>query len=90
MYCRQPHLPVDVTLELAPHSIMAPTTLKFMKKIQECMKWAHKKAETFQAKETQCHKQNYNLGGWGHNPSPYNCLQRVIIKYRDDGKKGNM
>ena len=24
------------------------------------MKWAHKKAETFQAKEAQCHKQNYN------------------------------
>ena len=24
------------------------------------MKWAHKKEETFQAKEAQCHKWNYN------------------------------
>ena len=24
------------------------------------MKWAHKKAETFQAKEAQFHKQNYD------------------------------
>ena len=30
MYGRQPHLPVDVTLGLALHSIMAPTTSKFI------------------------------------------------------------
>ena len=60
MYGRQPHLPVDITLGLAPHSIMAPTTSKFMQKMCECMRWAHKKAKTSQAKEAQCHKQSYN------------------------------
>ena len=30
MYRRQPNLPVDVTLGLALHSVMAPTTLKFV------------------------------------------------------------
>ena len=33
MYGRQPHIPVDVTLGLAPHSSMAPTTSKFMQKM---------------------------------------------------------
>ena len=28
--------------------------------MQEHVKWAHKKAEAFQAKEAQCHKQNYD------------------------------
>ena len=26
----------------------------------ECVKWAHKKAEIFRAKEAQCHKQIYD------------------------------
>ena len=60
MYRRQPHLPVDVTIGLAPHSILAPNTSKFVQKMLECMKWAHKKAEAFQAKEVQHHKENYN------------------------------
>ena len=59
MYRRQPYLPVDVTLGLAPHSIMAPTTSKFVQKTWEHGKWAHKKAETFHTKEAQFHKQNY-------------------------------
>ena len=59
MYGRQPCLPVDVTLGLAPHSNTAPYTSKFVQKMWGHVKWAHKKAETSQAKEAQCHKQNY-------------------------------
>ena len=40
----------DVTLGLAPQTIMEPNTTKFMQKIRECTQWAHKKAEVFQAK----------------------------------------
>ena len=58
MHGRQPHFPVDVTLGLASHTTMAPNTSKFVQKMRECMKWAHKKAETFQVKEAQCHRQN--------------------------------
>ena len=60
MYGRQPHLPVDVTLGLAAHTITAPNMTKFVQKMRECAKWAQKKAEVFQAKETQCHKRNYD------------------------------
>ena len=28
--------------------------------MRECVKWVNNKAETFQAKEAQCHKQNYD------------------------------
>ena len=59
MYGRQPCLPVDVTLGLAPHT-RAPNTLKFLQKMREHAKWAQKKAEAFQAKEAQCHKKNYD------------------------------
>ena len=31
-----------------------------MQKMQEHVKWVHKKSETFQAKKAQCHKQNYD------------------------------
>ena len=40
MYGRQPCLPVDVTLGLAPHTTTAPNTSKFVQKMQECVKWA--------------------------------------------------
>ena len=60
MYGRQPHLPVGVTLGLAAHTTMAPNISKFVQKVGECMKWAQKKAEAFQAKEAQCHKRNYD------------------------------
>ena len=43
MYRRQPHLPVDVTLGLAPHTTTAPNTLKFVQKMREHAKWAQKK-----------------------------------------------
>ena len=60
MYGRQPCLPVDVTLGLAPHLVMAPSTSKSIQKMQEHVTWAHKKAELFQVKEAQCHKLNYD------------------------------
>ena len=50
MYGRQPNLSVDVTLGLAPHYVMAPTTSIFIEKMWEHVKWAHKMAKTFQAK----------------------------------------
>ena len=63
MYGRQPHLLVDVTLDLAPHTITEPNTSKFIQKIRECTRWAQRKAEAFQAKEAQRHKQNYDKKG---------------------------
>ena len=56
MFGRQPHLPVDVALGLAPHTITEPNTTKFIQKLREHTKWAHKKAEAFQAKEALRHK----------------------------------
>ena len=63
MFGRQPHLPIDVTLDVAPWTIMEPYTTKFKQKIGEHTQWTHKKAEAFQAKEAQCHKCNYDK--WG-------------------------
>ena len=60
MFGRQPCLPIDVTLGLAPWTITEPNTTKFVQKIRECTWCAHKKAEAFQAKEAQQHKCNYN------------------------------
>ena len=63
MFGRQPHLPVDVTLGLAPCTIMEPNTSKFVQKLRECARRDQKKAEAFQAKEAQRHKCNYNKRG---------------------------
>ena len=60
MFGRQPHLPVDVALGLAPHTITEPNTTKFIQKLREHSKWAHEKAEAFQAKEALRHKHNYD------------------------------
>ena len=60
MFGRQPHLPVDVALGLAPHTIKEPNTTKFVQKFQEQTRWAQEKAEAFQAKEAQRHKWNYD------------------------------
>ena len=48
MYRRQPCLPVDVALHLAPQTTAAPDMTKFMQKMREHVKWAQKKVETFQ------------------------------------------
>ena len=60
MYGRQPHPPVDVALGLAPQTTTASNTTKFVQKMREHTKWAWKKAETFQVKEAECHKCNYD------------------------------
>ena len=63
IYGRQPHLPVDITPGLAPHTITEPNTPKFVQKRREHTKWAQRKAEAFQAKEAQRHKWNYDKRG---------------------------
>ena len=63
MYGGHPCLLVDVTLGLALCTITEPNTSKFIQKMRECAKWAQRKVEAFQAKETQQHKQNYDKRG---------------------------
>ena len=63
MFGRQPHLPVDVTLGLAPCTIMEPNASKFVQKLRECARWAQRKAKAFQAKEVQRHKCKYDKRG---------------------------
>ena len=60
MFGRQPRLPVDVALCLPPHTIKDQDTTKFVQKLRAQTKWAHAKAEAFQAKEAQRHKHHYN------------------------------
>ena len=60
MFGRQPCLPVDVVLGLAPHTITEPNTSKLIQKLREHTKCTHEKAEAFQAKEAQRHKHNYD------------------------------
>ena len=60
---RQPHLPINVMLGLAPCMITEPNTSKFVQKIREHTWWAQKKADAFQAKEAQWHKWNYDKLG---------------------------
>ena len=55
MFGRLPHLPVDMALGLAPRTIT-----EFIQKLREHTKWAHEKAEAFQAKEALRHKHNYD------------------------------
>ena len=60
IFGREPHLPVDVALGLAPCTITEPNTSKFIQKLRECTKWAHEKTEAFQAKKAQRHKGIYD------------------------------
>ena len=43
MYGGQPHLPVDVTLGLAPQTTTELDTSKFIQKMRECTKWPQKR-----------------------------------------------
>ena len=63
MFRTQPCLPVDLTLGLAPCTIMGPNTSKFVQRLRECTSQAQKEAEAFQAKEAQRHKCNYEKRG---------------------------
>ena len=47
MYGRQPCHARHITLGLTPQNTTAPNTSKFVQKIRECEKWAHKKAKAF-------------------------------------------
>ena len=58
-----PRLPVDVTLGLAPRTITEPNTTRFAQKLRDKNKWAHRKAEAFQAKEAERHKRNFDKKG---------------------------
>ena len=60
MFGRQLCLPADVALGLTPCTITEPNTTKFVQKLREWTKWAHGKAEAFQAKEAQRQKCNYD------------------------------
>ena len=60
MYGRQPHLPIDVTLGLAPNLVATPTSTKYVHKLRECIRWTHRKADQFQQKEAWCHQQIYD------------------------------
>ena len=37
-----------------------PTSARYMQKLRECMRWAHRKADLFQQKEVWHHKCNYD------------------------------
>ena len=63
MFGRPPRLPVDVTLGLAPRTITEPNTTRFAQKLRDKNKWAHRKAEAFQAKEAERHKRNFDKKG---------------------------
>ena len=63
MFGRQPRLPVDVALGLAPCTITEPNTTKFAQKLRDGNKWAHKKAEAFQAKEAEQQKHHFDKKG---------------------------
>ena len=56
MYKRQPWLPIDVTLRLTQNSVPMPTYTKYIQKLRECIRWAHREANLFQQKEVQCQK----------------------------------
>ena len=51
MYRRQPCLPIDVTLGLVPKAVTMPTSTKYVWKLRERVRWAHRKANQFQQKE---------------------------------------
>ena len=60
MFGRQPCLLVDVALGLSAHTNTESNTTKFVQKLREQTKGAHKKVEAFQAKEAKRHKCNYD------------------------------
>ena len=53
-------LPTDINLRICPKSIAMPTCSKYIPRLWDHIKQAHKKANLFQWKEVQCHKWNYD------------------------------
>ena len=60
MYSRQPQLSIHVTFWITPKLTTASCSTKYVQKWRDCIGWAHRKANLFQQKKVQCHKQNYN------------------------------
>ena len=60
IYGRQPHLPIVVTLRLAPNLVTTPSSSKYVQNLRESIRWAHRKTDLCQQKETWCHEQNSN------------------------------
>ena len=60
MYGRQPQLPIDITLGLTPISVATLMSTKYIQKLREHIRLAHKKAYLFQQKEAWHHKPNYD------------------------------
>ena len=60
MYGRQSQLPITVTLGLTLELITMPTSTKYIQKLREHIRWAHRKADIFQQKEACCNKCNYD------------------------------
>ena len=60
MYGRQPCLSIDVILGLAPNLVATPTSTKYVQKLREHVRWAHRKADQFQQKEAHHQKQIYD------------------------------
>ena len=48
MYRRQPHLPMNVTLGLDPKLVTAPTSIIYVQRLREHIKWVHRNANQFQ------------------------------------------
>ena len=72
MYGRQPKLPIDVTLGITPKLITTPTSSKYVQKLKDHIKWAHRKADLFQWKEAQGYKLNYDR-----------CSKALSLRMRD-------
>ena len=51
------------------------------------MKWAHKKAKAFRAKEAQCHKQNYDKRS---KAAALEVGDTILVHVRADGRIGNI
>ena len=64
MFGRQPHLPVNITLGLAPHTVTEPNTSKFVQKIREhTLEGSEKSWGISGQRSAQWHKCNYDK--WG-------------------------
>ena len=60
IYGRQQQPSINVTFIITSKLIAAPTSSKYIQNLRDCIKWAHKKANHFQQKEVQGHRNNYD------------------------------
>ena len=95
MYSRQSWLPIDAILGVIPKFITMHTTSKYVQKLRDCIKWAYRKADLFQRKEVQHHKQRLwqmqqgsILEDGRHGPCPCHCLQGQAQNSGQMGQQG--